>query len=126
MTFEEFLESDSIADQWRSMRYSTPGLGSQRVPVPKNRTVPKSPGLSNVVVDLLKQGFIDGGILNDSLVKVLNLNPDHNLVAGNLMLAQPTGIYPFVAEKKAGIPTGRIRFVKGFPLEKALKLIQDN
>lgn len=54
---------------------------------------------------------------------MFKLHPNHSLVAGNALLARPQGPYPFVAERKVGKPTGKIRFVQHYPIAKFLQIL---
>lgn len=80
-------------------------------------------GLPPAITDLLQAGFKDGGIVSPQLMRQLGItSPDHSLVGPDLLTATAQGPYPFVKEKMAGRPTGRIRFVRHFPIDKFLRI----
>lgn len=138
-TFRAFMEADdeTPAAAWARMRAQTQGLGdSQPVATYKPGQAPPATGMTTAgakqptglppaVVDLLQQGFKDGGLVGDSLIRMFRLHPDHSLVGPDMITATARGPYPFVKEKRAGVPTGRIRFVQHFPIAKFLQIVSE-
>lgn len=133
--FSEWLktETDDPVAAWKAARAaagwapppaSTVGAAKPvTVAAPRPEPTQKGPSFPPAVVDLLTQGFQSGSIVPDSLVRSLGLKgKNYSLVANGTM--NVTGhAYPFYAEKRAGQPTGKIFFVRGFPIDKFMREI---
>lgn len=128
-------QEETPAQAFARMRALTPGLGDSK-PVATYRPgsepaaspsmtagAQQKGGLPPAITDLLQAGFRDGGIVSPQLMRQLGItSPDHHLVGPDLLTATAQGPYPFVKEKMAGRPTGRIRFVRHFPIDKFLRI----
>ena len=132
-------DDETPAAAWARMRAQTQGLGDSppvatyrpgQSPAPAatgmaTAGAKQSPSLPPAVLDLLQAGFKDGGMVPESLIRMFRLHPDHSLVGPDMITATARGPYPFVKEKRAGVATGRIRFVQHFPIAKFLQIVSE-
>lgn len=113
LNFKEFIkesEDDPVA-RWQAMRQQAQGLGDAGKAKPKTAS---ELGISDIVWDLMSKGWGAGTIVPDNLVKFLNLNGRNASLVSDSILYTASRAYPFVKEKRAGKPTGRLFFVKGY------------
>lgn len=113
LSFKKFFqesEDDPVA-RWQAMRQQTQGLGDTGKSRPKNYS---ELGISDIAWDLMSKGWQMGTVVPDNIVKFLGLNGKNYSLVSDSILYTGSRAYPFVREKKAGKPTGRIFFVKGY------------
>lgn len=127
LRFRQWL-AEGPMDDFLKMRATTMGPANQAdVTRWSSTTSGANQPVSKLPPNVLSQiqtGFQQGSIVPDNLVRMLDLQGKrYSLVADNTMTALPTGAYPFVRQKLSGRPTGKISFVRGFPISKALALL---
>lgn len=130
LSFKQWLaENDDPVAAWKALRQSA-GWGDAKQPQPTPQMARVEPirppestpsGLSPMVVDAVRKGFQTGGVVPDNLVRLLQLNGrNYSLVADGSMYVGRWA-YPFYKEKHAGKHTGRVLFVKDFPIDSFLR-----
>jgi hypothetical protein len=137
LSFRKWLmETDDPVAAWKALRASAGWGDVKNAPVGDKPAIPANAGpvatsrpkpqvnLPTQVVDALQSGFNMGGPVPEQIVRLLGLKDKrYSLVASDILQATPNGAYPFYHEKKAGKPTGRIAYVRGFPISKLLGMI---
>lgn len=143
-TFAEFVEhksrllgesEDDPVARWMAMRSQTQGLGDgpevgtyrpDAASQGATHGAPQDTGIPNQILDIITSGFQTGGIVPDQVVRILKLDgANYSLVGDSSMVANSRGPYPFVKEKRAGVQTGKIRFVQGYSVSRFLSMIKD-
>lgn len=112
--WDSFLENDyPIA---LSMKFIPKGAGGVKSSQPDL-------GIPHRIVDLLQSGFSMGGLVSPDIMRYLDLSGRNYSLVADSQLYTGGLAYPFYKEKRAGQPTGHIMFVRGYPIDKFLRLI---
>jgi hypothetical protein len=137
MRFKEYLricetDDESPAAIYARMRQGVFGNATDRpAEQPGQPPAPAPTGgkpdiqIPPLIMNAIASGFETGSGVSDSVVRFLKLDGEnYSLVADSSQFTSGFA-YPFVKEKRAGRHTGKIMYVRGFPVSRFMDKLRD-
>ena len=125
---QDFIDNDLMMAKY--MKLVPQAAGAEQHPHMAQPTVsstvqmPRRGGIPDHIMNMLHNGMRSGGSVHPEVVQFLGLNGRNSSLVADSVMYTAQGAYPFYHEKRAGRPTGRVMFVRDFPVEKLTRMVK--